>query len=123
MSLLSRLFETHVESRDNHSDPNLKTRYFKSTKNNVMDEVRKWIEQTKGLELLDVSDDRGELAAKVNGKKKGLLVLTVITVRPFRTAIDLSFTVDKGLNSGFGQSLYNSVCTSVGKRYELVTLD
>ncbi|HSU79380.1 MAG TPA: DUF1499 domain-containing protein [Candidatus Angelobacter sp.] len=122
MGALNRLFETHVESRDNHPDPKLKTRYFKTSKSNVMDEVRAWIESSKGFELLDVSEERGELAAKVNGRKKGLLVLTVITVRPFRTAIDLSFTVDKGLNRGYGQSIYQSVCDTVGKRYEAVSL-
>jgi hypothetical protein len=123
MSGLSRLFENHVESRDSHPDPKLKTRYFKASKNNIIDRCREWIEHTQGLELLEVSVERGELAAKVNGKRKGLLVLTVITVRPFQTAIDLSFTVDKGLNRGYGQSLYQALCTSVGKRYEAISLD
>lgn len=120
MGVLQRLFENHIETKDQHSDPRLRTHYFKATKPKLLEACRQWIEKESFLTLLDQSDERGEIAAQVKGRRKGLLVLTVISTSPFRTAVDVSFTVDRGLNLGFGQALCEKLYTALRKTYEEV---
>ncbi|WEG13912.1 hypothetical protein PU629_05975 [Pullulanibacillus sp. KACC 23026] len=120
MSFFSRLFETHIETRDNHSDQRLKTHYYKATKNKILETCREWINKEHALTLMADSADRGEIAAKVHGKRKGLLVLTVISASPMKTSVDVSFTVDRGLNAGYGQTLCSSLYQHLSRTYQLV---
>lgn len=121
MGILSRFFESHVETRDHHPEPRLKTRYFKTTKPKLLEACRQWINQESFLTLLDQSDERGEIAVQVTGKRKGLMVITIISVNPIRTAVDVSFTVDRGLNFGYGQTLCDMLYKKLGSTFEQVS--
>lgn len=121
MGMLSRLIESHVETRDHHPEPRLKTRYFKTTKLKLLNACREWIEQERFLTRLDQSEERGEIAVQVSGKRKGLLVITIISVNPIRTAVDVSFTVDRGLNLGYGQALCDLLYERLASAFEQVS--
>ncbi len=120
MSFFSRLIESRVETRDHHEDSRLRTQYFKTNKNRLMEACLNWIKQEPTLTLLDESNDRGEIAAKVKGGRKGLLVLTIVPTRPMQTAVDVSFAVDRGLNMGYGQKLCASLYAKLGKEFDRV---
>lgn len=118
MGLFSKLFETRVETRDDHPDQRLRTRYYKTTKSKLFQACQDWITKENALTLIGQSEERGELAANVKGKRKGLLVLTIVSTNPFKTALDLSFSVDSGLNAGYGQALSNRLFTQIDQLFD-----
>ena len=101
MGMLKRLFGKHAETRDEHTENALVTHYYKTTKEKMFQEVHALLKADKECELLNESRDRGEIAANLKGKKHGLIVATVISVRPYQTAVDWSISIDKGFNFGY----------------------
>lgn len=101
MGMLKRLFGKHAETRDNHTDEALVTHYYKTTKEKMFQEVNTLINADRDCELINESRERGEIAANLKGKRRGLIVATVISVRPYQTAVDWSISIDKGMNFGY----------------------
>jgi hypothetical protein len=106
----------HCETRENHEDEQLRSRYYKTTNTNAIKVVKELIESSPDYELLSVSEERGEFSVATRRGKKAFIVITVISVRPFETAIDFSVTTDtKVLPFDFGWSrrvildLYNKL--------------
>ncbi|TCT25001.1 hypothetical protein EDD68_10468 [Melghiribacillus thermohalophilus] len=100
-STLIKLFGNHAETSDTPQDPALKTRYFKVNKDTAYDALYKLF-QKKGYDIVAESKDHGEISANIRGKRKMFIVASVIMVQPFRTAIDLTVTVESSLPFDFG---------------------
>jgi hypothetical protein len=89
---------------DKHWDPMLKTRYYKITKEEGFDFLKKMVENSPGLEMNAISKEHGEMSFYMQKGKKTFIIATVIMVRPFQTAIDFSATSEGMLPFDFGYS-------------------
>lgn len=81
----------------------MRTRYYKASKDKVIQAVESVINKD-GLVVKRVESERGEVIAHQRKGKKILLVATIVTVRPFKTAVDWSCSTDTILPSDFGYS-------------------
>ncbi|AOL35432.1 MULTISPECIES: cytosolic protein [Geobacillus] len=98
-------FTNHCETRENHEDEELRSHYYKATNRAVIDAVKELLSSLPGAELVSVSEERGEICAQTKRGKKLFIVATVISVRPFETAVDFSATTEtKLLPFDFGHS-------------------
>lgn len=97
-----QLFSKRTETSEQHALKELKTRYYKTTKDKALEAAEKVIQEQQWT-VKRVEAERGEIVAtSLNGKN--LFIVTVITVKPFRTAVDVSCSIDTVLPSDFGQS-------------------
>lgn len=103
--VMSKYFNNHSESRDEHWDPKLRTHYFKVNKDKALQAVETHFNRAEHYNVASISLEHGEIS--VNYKKAGrkaFIVATVIMVRPFRTAIDFSVTTESAIPMDFGFS-------------------
>lgn len=100
---LQQLVSSRTETAERHAIEGLRTRYYKTSKDKALRAVEELL-RASNWTITRSENDRGEIVAKHTKGKKMLLVATVITVKPFRTAIDFSCSVDTVLPSDFGYS-------------------
>ncbi|MGM9985640.1 MAG: cytosolic protein [Bacillaceae bacterium] len=104
MDGLRDFFDVRSETRDHHSNPLLKSHYYKVTNTNAMKQVEEMLRNMNGYTITSVSSERGEISVKINEKKKALMTVTVITVRPLETAVDFTIMTETALPTDFGYS-------------------
>ena len=109
-------FSTHQETSENHRDPQLRSHYYKSTPKKALATVQDIIKQIPGYTITSVSEDRGEISVNITKPQKAFMVITVISIRPFETAVDFSVTTDRLLPASFGLS--KKVIISLYKRLD-----
>ncbi|WP_088103786.1 DUF1499 domain-containing protein [Halalkalibacter urbisdiaboli] len=100
---LMMFFSARAESTEKHFLDELKTRYYKTSKDKAIQAVEEILNQD-GLKVKRIETDLGEVIATSTSGKKVLVIATVITVKPFRTAVDFSCSVETMLPSDFGFS-------------------
>ncbi|TLS39153.1 cytosolic protein [Pseudalkalibacillus caeni] len=103
MSIKS-LLTNRAETSENHPEEKLKTHYFKVPKDRAMKQCAETLLKNGNCELLSESPERGEMVFKLTKPKKALIVVTVISVQAFRTAIDFSVSTETPLPVDFGFS-------------------
>lgn len=99
----NRMVSTRTETGEEHPIKELQTRYYKTTKDKAMRAVEDVVKQ-RGFSIKRSEEDRGEIVAQTTSGKKVLLVVSVITVKPYRTAVDFSCATETALPSDFGYS-------------------
>ncbi|MGM0874863.1 MAG: cytosolic protein [Bacillota bacterium] len=107
MSFFTKLkdfFSTHQETREKHYNPDLKSHYYKTTYKNALQSVKSIIEETPGMTVTSISEERGEISVNIDRPRKAFLVVTVISVRPYETAVDFTATSNTFLPTDFGYS-------------------
>ncbi|MCV9885145.1 cytosolic protein [Metabacillus halosaccharovorans] len=107
MSFVNKIkdfFSTHQETRDKHYNSDLQSRYYKTTNKKALQSVKELIEQNPGMTVTSVSEERGEMSVNIDRPRKAFLIVTVISVRPFETAVDLTATTNTVLPTDFGYS-------------------
>ncbi|MFY4774639.1 cytosolic protein [Metabacillus sp. RGM 3146] len=107
MSLLGKIqafFSTHTETSEEHLDGNLRSHYYKTTVKKAMEAVQTLAKSTKDGTVTSVSEERGEISVTITKPKKVLIIVTIISVRPFETAVDFSVTTETPLPTDFGYS-------------------
>jgi hypothetical protein len=104
MGSLQSFFSNHCETSDHHNDPILKSHYYKATAKQAIQTIKDFIHKNNGFELTSISEERGEMSISVSKKRKAFMVITVISVRPFETAVDFSVTTETNLPMDFGYS-------------------
>ena len=107
MSFLNKLkdiFSTHQETREKHYNPDLKSHYYKTTYKKALQSVKSIIEETNGMTVTSISEDRGEMSVNIDRPRKAFLIVTVVAVRPYETAIDFTATTNTFLPTDFGYS-------------------
>ncbi|MBO9130599.1 cytosolic protein [Bacillus sp. 165] len=87
-------FSAHAETNDNHHDEQLKSRYYKTNTKNALKVVQEILTGLNGYKITSVSEERGEISVLVSSGKQALMIITVITIRPFETAVDFSVSTD-----------------------------
>ncbi|MBP3949732.1 DUF1499 domain-containing protein [Bacillus suaedae] len=100
---VKRFFSIRTETTEEHNVKDLQTRYYKTTKDKAMQALEPILVQS-GWEIARSEVERGEIVAKMKKGKRKMLVLTIITVKPFKTAIDLSCSTDTSLPTDLGHS-------------------
>ncbi|HLR02463.1 MAG TPA: cytosolic protein [Virgibacillus sp.] len=119
---LAKYFNNHAETRDNHLDSTLETRYFKTTKDKAMLTLESFFKNAQGYRLNAQSNEHGEISVLKQKGKKCFIVVTVIMVRPFNTAIDFSVTTESFMPFDFGYStrLINKFYSDIQKEIPIV---
>ncbi|MRH42894.1 cytosolic protein [Aquibacillus halophilus] len=114
--IISKYFNNHSETKEDHWDPKLKTHYFKTTKDRGFKSVEDFFKQSSKFEFVAGSEEHGEISANYkSGGRKAFVIATVIMVKPFRTAIDFSVTTESMIPFDLGHShnliptLYNDL--------------
>ncbi|HEX7066140.1 MAG TPA: hypothetical protein VF199_13815 [Bacillales bacterium] len=117
-SKVTQVFSGHVETREHHEDESLRTHYYKTTKDRLMKELVRILNNGSRYEIVAESEERGEITVNVQGRKLFYAVVTVIMVRPFRTAVDISVTAKRGMDFGFGGKIIEAIYSELGKSFE-----
>lgn len=108
-NLINKYFSKQRETSDKHSDPTLQTHYYRINKNDGLDKVKTYLKQNN-YKINSTSEEYGEVVVSKNSL---FIVISIITVSPFKTAIDLTVTSNAALPVGLGastkciQQLYN----------------
>ncbi|WP_217586938.1 cytosolic protein [Lentibacillus saliphilus] len=101
---IAKYFSNHAETRDKHEDPALQSHYYKATKDQALAKLEELFSNKQLYDLNAISKEHGEISVYTKKGKKVFIITTVIMVRPFQTAIDLSVTSESVLPFDFGYS-------------------
>ncbi|WP_034670903.1 cytosolic protein [Ectobacillus panaciterrae] len=107
MSIIAKVkqfFTTQAETTDTHKYEQLRSRYYKTNTQNALKVTEEMLQGIKDCRITSVSPERGEISAAFTGKTKALLVVTVVTIRPFETAVDFMVFTETVLPTDFGFS-------------------
>ncbi|MFC3883196.1 cytosolic protein [Bacillus songklensis] len=113
---LKQAFSNHCETADHHDNDQLRTHYYKATTANAFTAIKKLVEELDGFELLSASEEHGEISVNIKKGKKAFMVISVVSLRPFETAVDFSVTTETvfiPFDFGYSKEL-------VKKMYELL---
>ncbi|THE14723.1 cytosolic protein [Bacillus timonensis] len=91
---MQAFFSNHSETRDKHSDELLRSHYYKTSNKKAIEAVKKVIQNLDGYHLNSVSEERGEMSISIKKGRKAFVVATIVSVRPFETAIDFAVTTE-----------------------------
>lgn len=98
---LTKYLSNHAETRDNHEDPSLQTHYYKTTKDKALAKLEELYTKPKNYSIHSISKEHGEISLHY---KRTFIIATIISVRPYNTAIDFSVTTESPLPFDFGNS-------------------
>lgn len=117
-------FSNHAETSEHHENTSLQSRYFKTNKSKALAAVHEVLEKNGEFEIHAVSEEHGEISVNKRKGRKAFLVITVVMVNPFRTAIDFSVTTESVLPIDFGYSskLIQNLYSQLEQRLPLVDL-
>ncbi|MBU8684657.1 cytosolic protein [Bacillus haynesii] len=101
---IQRFFSTHAETSDRHPSDELKSRYYKAASKEALNAVKEVLEGLDGCKVTSVSEERGEISAEVKKTRKAFVVATVVSIRPFDTAVDFNVSTETFLPTDFGYS-------------------
>lgn len=101
---LQKYFGKHVETRDKHSEPTLQTRYYKTTKDKGLETLENLFKHSQKYKLNSISKEHGEISILITKGRKAFIIVTVIMVKPYETAIDFSVSSETLLPFDFGYS-------------------
>lgn len=119
---IRKYFGKRAETRDHHLDPALKTNYYRTTRDRALNTLKEHFENSSEYKFNSFSKDHGEMSLlKIKGKR-AFIVITVIMVRPHRTAVDFSVSTETILPFDFGYStrLIQKLYEDINKKLELV---
>src|SRR5699024_443275 len=112
---LTKYFNNHAQTSENHLDPALETRYYKTTKDKGLKMLERLVKNSQDYEVHSISTEHGEMSILIQKGRKAFIVATVIMVRPYQTAIDFAvttespFPIDFAYNTKVIQQLYNGL--------------
>ncbi|ARK31230.1 DUF1499 domain-containing protein [Halalkalibacter krulwichiae] len=104
------LWKNFEETSENPKLPGLKTRYYKKSREAMLESVKK-IANNKlpQWKILKVDEERGEITMEKEGMSASVMVITVFKINPIRSAIDV-YCAKKGSFGDLGSS-YQSILT------------
>ncbi|MEH7379700.1 cytosolic protein [Bacillus sp. JJ1533] len=120
---LQTFFTNHSETRDKHSDELLRSHYYKTTNKKAIEAVKKVINNLDGYHLNSVSEERGEMSISVKKGRKAFVVATIVSVRPFETAIDFAVTTETLLlpiDFGYSRKVITNLYKHLDKELPLI---
>lgn len=119
---LQNLMENHAETSEQHVDERLKTHYFKANKNEVLRVLKHILDEDTNFRELGISEERGEVTFEVRQPKNAFVVVTVITVKGNKTAVDMNVSTESALPFNFGnnQRLITSIYEDLKRRLPFI---
>lgn len=99
------IFRSHETTGEKAKDPNLVTRYYKLSRDQVWDEVVHVLNKKPGYKVLHEVKNVGEIVAKKNsalGRTQDI-TLTLFTINPVKTAIDI-YSASRGSFGDLGSN-------------------
>ncbi|MBP3039927.1 hypothetical protein J9303_10550 [Bacillaceae bacterium Marseille-Q3522] len=93
MSIFTR-FQKQCETKEDHPDPQLRTHYYKANLKSVLKSIEEIFKDNQQAKIINVSLERGEVAAELKKGKNYFIVATIIMLRPYETAVDLSISTE-----------------------------
>jgi acetyl-CoA carboxylase carboxyltransferase component len=119
---LQNLMENHAETSEQHVDERLKTHYFKANKNEVLRVLKHILDEDTNFRELGFSEERGEVTFEVRQPKTAFVVVTVITVKANKTAVDMTVSTESSLPFNFGNNhrLITSIYEDLKRRLPFI---
>ncbi|WP_281886064.1 DUF1499 domain-containing protein [Paenibacillus sp. YYML68] len=99
------LIRSHEATGDKAKDPQLKTRYYKLSKEQAMDEVVNMIKKLSGYKLLHEVRSVGEIVLEkrtITGRTQDITI-TLFGINPVKTAIDI-YSASRGSLGDLGSN-------------------
>jgi hypothetical protein len=121
LSIFTR-FQKNCETKDNHSDEQLKTHYYKGTFNQIFDIVENLIRQDSRYVMEHVSKEHGEISVKLKGGKPCFYIITLVAVKPLEIAVDIHISTESFSLFGSYPSLRNEIVIFYQKLNKIATL-
>ncbi|MBY6035226.1 cytosolic protein [Fictibacillus nanhaiensis] len=115
---LQNLMENHAETSELHVDERLRTHYFKVNKAEVLNVIKNILDEDTNFRELGFSEERGEVTFEVRQPKNAFVVMSVVTVKAYNTAVDINVTTESALPFNFGnnQRLISSLYEDLKQR-------
>lgn len=105
MGSAKQFFSKNYETKDHHEVEVLRTKYYKCTPKKAFSELELYFNKLESVRVESISEDRGEIGFVFEkGRKRSFIVLTVVGVRPFETAVDFHAYTDTAFPTDFGYS-------------------
>ncbi|WP_347549336.1 hypothetical protein ABFG93_17700 [Pseudalkalibacillus hwajinpoensis] len=119
---IKEFFSNRSETAERHSNDRLKTHYFKASKEQAFTEAKAVLQKHYKGEIVTNSPERGEFVYQVKGAKKALIVVTVVNVRAYKTAVDFSVSTETPLpvDFGFSKKVIETVYDDLKKKLTLI---
>lgn len=102
--MIAKYFNNHAETSETHWDESLRTHYYKTTKEKGLQAAENFFKNTPIYKINAISNEHGELSVSVVKGRKAFIVVTVIMVKPYQTAIDIAATTESGFPFDFSYS-------------------
>jgi uncharacterized protein (DUF1499 family) len=99
------LLRSHEQTGEKASDPLLRTRYYKLSKDQVWDEIITMLKKTPGYKLLHEVKNVGEIVVErktMMGRTQDITI-TLFAINPVKTAIDI-YSASRGSMGDLGSN-------------------
>ena len=102
---ITGLWKNHEETSEQPKLPGLKTRYYKKSREVMIENVKKIVNSNKfpNWQVSQVDEERGEISLKKQGVGSSIMVVTVFKINPIKSAIDV-YCAKQGSFGDFGSS-------------------
>lgn len=102
---LTGRFQKFSGTSENSSDEQLRTRYYKANFNQVFQTVEDLLRSEPSAKITSVSKEHGEISAELNKGIPAFLTVTIVTTKPFETAVDMHISTEKFSLAGVNPAL------------------
>lgn len=102
---LTGRFQKFSGTSENNSDEQLRTRYYKANFNQVFQTVEELLRSEPSAKITSVSKEHGEISAELNKGIPVFLTVTIVTTKPFETAVDMHISTEKFSLAGVNPAL------------------
>lgn len=102
---LTGRYQKYSGTSENDTDEQLKTRYYKANFNQVFQSVEQLLGADPACRIISVSKEHGEISAEINRKRLSFLTVSVVTTKPFETAVDLHISTESFSLTGINRVL------------------
>lgn len=99
------IFRSHEQTGEKAKDPELKTRYYKLSRDQVWDEVTSMLRKTPGYKVLHEVKSVGEIVVErrtISGRKQDITI-TLFAMNPLKTAVDI-YSASRGSLGDLGSN-------------------
>ncbi|GAE24678.1 hypothetical protein JCM9140_623 [Halalkalibacter wakoensis JCM 9140] len=102
------VWKSHEETSEKPKLEGLNTRYYKKSREAVIELIKKTIHNNKfaNWKVTNVDEERGEVVLEKQGVSKSIMVITVFKITPIKSAVDV-YCSKQGSFGDLGSSYKN----------------
>lgn len=112
---MMKQFNRQCETKENHVEEELKTRYYRVNLQSLFQSVKEILQNDTHAKIVSESIDHGEIAVEINRGKKMFVIITIITVKPYETAVDINVSTEQTVLLGAYPSLKAEITRIYGE--------